>query len=122
MTDAPGAAAPDPEQWEELEPQREWTSAERWRLTTWALIAANILGVLLLAPVGDGGIAQAADAVGIDDGPARLTYWIILLTSTFMGNGVGAGAAATKQRWAIVPVLLATAGCWIGFAVAQAMV
>ncbi|GEK80223.1 hypothetical protein [Agrococcus baldri] len=119
--DRPDEQGMDPE-WEELEPQREWTPADRWRLAAWVLIFANILCLLLFAPVGDGGLVQAAEASGVDPGPARLTYWIALLGCTLVGNAIGAAAAATKQRWAIVPPLLAAAGCWAGFLIAQALV
>lgn len=110
------------EEWEELEPQREWTAADRWRLAAWVLIFGNLVLVLLAAPIGDAGLARAAEAAGTDAGPARLTYWISLLASTIVGNAIGAAAAATKQRWAIVPPVLAAAGCWIGFFVAQTLV
>jgi len=113
---------PGAEEWEELEPQREWTPEARWRLAAWVLIFVNVLALLLLAPVGDGGITRAAEAAGSDDGPARLTYWISVLGCTLVGNAVGAAAAATKQRWAIVPPALAAAGCWISFFVAQSLV
>lgn len=123
MTDASGGpAGPSHEEWEELEPQREWTPADRWRLAAWVLIFANVLGLLLLAPVGDGGLVQAAEAAGTDVEPARLTYWISLLGCTLVGNAIGAAGAATKQRWAIVPPILAAVGCWAGFLVAQALV
>lgn len=91
-------------------------------MAAWVLIFVNLVLVLLAAPVGDAGLARAAEAAGTDDGPARLTYWISLLASTIVGNAVGAAAAATKQRWAIVPPVLAAAGCWIGFFVAQTLV
>lgn len=119
MADASGREGA--EGWEELEPQREWTPADRWRLAAWVLIALNIIGLLLLAPVGDAGVAQAAEAAGTDDGPARLTYWITVLACTIVGNAIGAAAAATRQRWAIVPPVLAAIGCWVGFLIAQAM-
>ncbi|WP_347755726.1 hypothetical protein [Agrococcus sp. ProA11] len=110
------------EEWEELEPQREWTAADRWRLATWVLIFGNLVLVLLAAPIGDAGLARAAEAAGSDDGLARLTYWITLLASTIVGNAIGAAAAATKQRWAIAGPLAAAAGCWIGFFVAQSLI
>ncbi|WP_405219276.1 hypothetical protein [Agrococcus sp. Ld7] len=110
------------QEWEELEPQREWTRADRWRLAAWVLIFGNIVALLLVSPIGDAGLAQTAEAAGTSDGPARLTYWVSLLASTIVGNAIGAAAAATKQRWAIVPPLLAAAGCWIGFFVAQTLV
>jgi hypothetical protein len=109
------------EEWEELEPQREWTAADRWRLAAWVLIFVNVLVLLLAAPVGDGGLVRAAEAAGSDVEPARLTYWISLLGSTLVGNAVGAAAAATRRRWAIVPPILAAAGCWAGFFIAQAL-
>jgi len=120
MTDARGPAGPD--DWEELQPRRERTPADRWRLAAWILIFANLLGVLLLAPIGDGGILQAAEAAGTDEGPARLAYWITLLAATLVGNGVGAAAAATRQRWAIVPPLAAAVVSWIAFFAAAALV
>lgn len=119
MTDA---GSPEHEDWEELEPRREWTAADRWRLTAWVLIFANLLGVLMLAPIGDGGLTQAAEAAGTDGGPARLTFWITLLSATLVGNGIGAAAAATRQRWAIVPPLIAAVVSWIGFFAASALV
>ncbi|MCH1881977.1 hypothetical protein [Agrococcus sp. ARC_14] len=122
MTDGSGRDSQGAEDWEELEPQRVWTAADRWRLAAWVLVFANLLGVLMLAPVGDGGLVQAAEAAGTDDGPARLTYWVTVLVATLVGNAIGAAAAATKRRWAIVPPLLAAAVCWIAFFVAQAMV
>ncbi|WP_404312515.1 hypothetical protein LG314_01260 [Agrococcus terreus] len=107
---------------EELEPRREWTRESRLRLAAWILVFGNLLGILMLAPVGDGGLQQAADASGADDGPARQLYWIGILVATLVGNGVGAAAAAMRQRWAIVPPLLALAACWTVFAVATSMV
>ncbi len=124
MTDAGGPGSEDtaPEDWDELEPQRVWTAADRWRLAAWVLIFANLLGVLLLAPIGDGGLVQAAEAAGTDVGPARLVFWITLLGATIVGNGIGAAAAATRQRWAIVPPALAALASWIGFFAATALV
>ncbi|MGM1030426.1 MAG: hypothetical protein ACQEWM_11265 [Actinomycetota bacterium] len=122
MTDASSGVAPDPDDWEELEPHHEWTRADRWRLAAWVLIFANLLGVLLLAPAGDGGLVEAAEAAGSDAGPARLVFWVTLLGATLVGNGIAAGAAATRQRWAIVPALLATLASWAGFFVAVAIV
>ncbi|MCR8670925.1 hypothetical protein [Agrococcus sp. HG114] len=112
----------DPDDWddEELEPQREWTPADRWRLAAWVLVFANVLGVLLLAPVGDGALVQAAESSGADAGGPRLIFWVTLLTSTLVGNGIGAAGAATKQRWAVAGPIAAAAGCWIGFLVASA--
>lgn len=121
MTDASGGAG-GAEDWEELEPRREWTTADRWRLAAWVLIFANVLGVLLLAPIGDGGLVQGAEAAGTDLGPARLTFWISVLGATIVGNGIGAGAAATRQRWAIVPPVLAAIASWVGFFVASTLV
>ena len=46
--DASGPVAGHPDDWEDLEPHREWTAADRWRFATWVLIFANLLGVLLL--------------------------------------------------------------------------
>ena len=112
----------DPADWEELEPRREWTAADRWRLAAWVLVFANLLGVLLLAPIGDAGLVQGADAAGHDGRAARLVFWVTLLASTLLFNGIGAAAAATRQRWAIVPPLLGTAGCWIAFAVAASLI
>lgn len=106
---------------EELEPQREWTAADRWRLAAWVLVFANILGVLLLAPIGDGSLVQAAQSSGADEGPARLTFWVSVLACTLVGNGVAAAAAATKQRWAILAPIAAAVGCWAGFLVASAL-
>jgi hypothetical protein len=111
-----------PEEWEDLEPQREWTTADRWRMAAWVLIFLNVLGLLVLAPAGDSGLAEAAAASGADDGPARMVFWLSLLGCTVVGNGIGAAAAATKQRWAIVPPVLAAVGCWAGFFIAQALV
>ncbi len=108
--------------WEDLEPRRERTPVERRRLAAWVLIFANLLGVLLLAPLGDGGLVQAAEAAGVDDGPARLTFWVTLLGATIVGNGIGAAAAATRQRWAIVPPALAAVVSWAGFLVASTLV
>lgn len=124
MADAVGSddAGVDFDEWEDPEPQREWTPAERLRLAAWVLIFANILAVLLMAPVGDGGIVQAAELAGADPEAARLTYWISLLGCTLVGNAIGAAAAATKQRWAIVPPILAAVGCWVGFFIAQSLV
>ncbi|MEV7528375.1 hypothetical protein [Agrococcus sediminis] len=110
------------EEWDELEPEREWTPADRLRLAAWVLIFANLLGVLLLSPVGDNAIVQAAEATGTDDGPGRLTFWVSVLGVALVGNAIGAAAAATRQRWALVPPLLAAAGCWAGFAAASALV
>ncbi|ROR65300.1 hypothetical protein [Agrococcus jenensis] len=107
--------------WEELEPRRVRTPAERLRLAAWVLIFANLLGLLLLAPLGDGGLVQAAEASGTDVGPARLTFWITLLGATIVGNGIGAAAAATRQRWAIVPPVLAAIASWTGFLVASTL-
>lgn len=107
---------------EELEPQREWTSADRWRLAAWVLVFANILGLLLLAPVGDGSLVEAAQSSGADEGPARLVFWVTLLACTLIGNGIGAAAAATKQRWAIIAPVAAAVGSWIGFLVASSLV
>lgn len=117
-----GSGGATHEEWEELEPQRIWTPADRWRMATWVLIVLNILGVLLLAPIGDGLLAHAAEAAGADDGPARLTFWISLIACAIIGNAIGAAAAATRQRWAIVAPLLAAAGSWIGFLVASSLV
>lgn len=122
MADASGGVGTGPDDWEDLEPHREWTAADRWRLATWVLIFANLFSLLLVAPAGDGGLADAAQAAGTDDGPARFTFWITLLGATLVGNGIGAGAAATRQRWAIVPPVLAAVASWIGFFVAFAMV
>lgn len=122
MADASGGVGTGPDEWEELEPHREWTAADRWRLATWVLIFANLLALLLLAPVGDGGIVEAAEAAGTDEGPARVTYWVTLLGATLVGNGIGAGAAATRQRWAIVPPVLAAVVSWAGFFIATTMV
>lgn len=122
MADVPGGFGGAHDEWEELEPQREWTAADRWRLAAWVLIFANVLVLLLAAPVGDGGLVQAAEAAGSDVEPARLTYWLGLIGSTLVGNGIGAAAAATKRHWAIVPPLLAAAGCWATFVIAQALV
>ena len=108
--------------WDELEPQRVWTAADRWRLAAWVLVFGNVLALLLLAPIGDGGLVEAAQASGGDAGTARLVFWISLLGCTLVGNGIGAAAAATKQRWAIVPPLLAAVGCWVGYFVAQSLV
>lgn len=108
--------------WEELEPQREWTPAQRWRLAAWILVFANVLGVIMLAPVGDGGLVRAAEASGTELGPARLTYWVAVLGCTLVGNAIGAGAAATRRRWAVVPPVLAAAGCWASFFVALSLV
>ncbi|WP_026372765.1 hypothetical protein [Agrococcus lahaulensis] len=107
---------------EELEPQREWTPADRWRLAAWVLVFANILGLLLLAPIGDGSLVEAAQASGADEGPARLVYWVSLLSCTLIGNGIGAAAAATKQRWAIFAPIAAAVGSWAGFLVASSLV
>lgn len=112
----------DASEWDELEPQRERTAADRWRLATWMLIFASIFGLLMVAPIGDGVLVEAAQRSGTDEGPARLVYWITLLVGALIGNGIGAAAAATKQRWAIVPPLLAAAGYWIGFFIAQGLV
>lgn len=112
----------DASEWDELEPQREWTAADRWRLATWVLIFASILALLILAPGCDGQLVETAERSGADAGPARLVYWITLLVSTLIGNGIGAAAAATKRRWAIVPPLLAAAASLIGFFVAQGLV
>ncbi|WP_072314497.1 hypothetical protein [Agrococcus sp. Marseille-P2731] len=117
---APGGAAH--EEWEELEPHREWSGADRWRLAAWGFVFANILALLMLAPVGDAAVVEAADAAGTDAEPARLTYWVAVMACTLVGNAVGAAAAATKRRWAIVAPLLAAVGCWAGFGVALAMV
>lgn len=123
MADASGTPRePRHEEWEELEPRREWTPEQRWRLAAWILVFANLLGVLMLAPVGDGGLVRAAEAAGSEVGPARQTYWIAVLACTFVGNGIGAAAAATRQRWAIVPPLLAAAGCWAAFFIALTLV
>ena len=124
MTDARGTGpeGTGPEDWEELEPRREWTPADRWRVAAWVLIFANLLGVLMLAPIGDGGLVQAAEASGSDVGPARLVFWITLLAATIVGNGIGAAAAATRQRWAIVPPALAAVVSWIAFVVASTLV
>ncbi|WAC67238.1 hypothetical protein OVA14_05735 [Agrococcus sp. SL85] len=105
---------------EELEPRREWTPELRLRVATWALVFLNVLGVLMLAPIGDGGLQQAADAAGVDDGAVRQGYWIAILAATLVGNGVGAAAAAMRRRWAIAGPLLALVGCWTAFAVATA--
>lgn len=121
MTDAGGAGDVGPD-WEELEPRREWTAADRWRMAAWVLIFTNVLGVLMVAPVGDGGLARAAEASGTGDGPARLTFWVTVLGATLIGNGIGAAAAATRQRWAIVPPVLAAAVSWLGFFVASTLV
>lgn len=107
---------------EELEPQRVWTPADRWRLAAWGLIFANLLALLLLAPIADGSLQQSADASGRDAGPARMVLWITLLAATLVCNGVGAAAAASKQRWAIVAPLVGAVACWVGFAVASSMV
>lgn len=107
---------------EELEPQREWTAADRWRLAAWVLVFANILGVLLLAPVGDGSLGNAAQASGADDGPARFLFWVTLLACTLIGNGIGAAAAAAKQRWAILAPVAAAVGSWGAFLVASTLV
>lgn len=107
---------------DELEPEREWTPADRLRLAAWVLVFANLLGVLMLAPIGDSAIAQAAEAAGADAEPAQLTFWLSVLGVTLVGNAIGAAAAATRQRWALVPPLLSAAGCWAGFAAASALV
>lgn len=107
---------------EELEPQREWTPADRWRLAAWVLVFANILGLLLLAPIGDGSLVEAAQASGADEGPARLVYWVSLLSCTLIGNGIGAAAAATRQRWTIFAPIAAAVGSWAGFLVASSLV
>jgi hypothetical protein len=106
---------------EELEPQRVWTAADRWRLAAWALIFANVAGLLMLAPIGDGMLQQTADAAGRDPGQARLVFWVTLIAATLVCNGLGAAAAATKQRWAIAMPLLGAAASWIGFAVASSL-
>ncbi len=120
--EAPGGPRGADESWEELEPQREWTPAQRWGLAAWILVFANLLGVLMLAPVGDGGLVRDAEASGADLGPARLTYWIAVLGCTLVGNAIGAAAAATARRWAVVPPVLAAIGCWIAFFVALSLV
>ncbi|WP_306233189.1 hypothetical protein [Agrococcus beijingensis] len=107
---------------EELEPRRVWTPADRWRLVTWVLIFANVLGLLLLAPVGDGTLQRTADASGSDPEQARLVFWVTVVAATLVSGGLGAAAAATKQRWAIVMPLLGTAASWVGFAIATSMV
>lgn len=107
---------------EELEPQREWTPADRWRLAAWALIFANVLALLLFAPLADGALQHSADASGRDPGPARMVLWITLIAATLVCNGVGAAAAASKQRWAIIAPIAGAAACWAGFAVASSMV
>lgn len=107
---------------DELEPRREWTRERRLLVATWALIFGNLLGVLQLAPIGDGGLQQAAELAGVDDGPARHFFWITIAIAAVVGNGVGAAAAATRQRWAIVPPLVATIASWTGFVAASALV
>ena len=123
MTDASGRQ-PDghPEEWEELEPQREWSAADRLRLAAWAFVFANILALLLIAPIGDGAIVETAEAAGTDAGPARLLYWVSTLACTLIGNGIGAAAAASRRRWAVAAPALAAVGCWVGFGVALTMV
>ncbi|WP_413318123.1 hypothetical protein AA0Z99_13245 [Agrococcus sp. 1P02AA] len=123
MADATGAPGGAPhEEWEELEPQREWSAADRWRIAAWALVFANVLGLLMLAPVGDAAVVEAAEAAGTDPEPARLTYWVAVLGCALVGCAVGAAAAATKRRWAIAAPLLAAAGCWAGFGIALLLV
>lgn len=128
MTDASGdgtSARHDgdgvPQDWEELEPQREWTPADRWRLAAWVLVFLDILALLLFAPLGDGGLVRAAEVSGADAGDARLLYWVALIGCTAVGCAVGAAAAATKRRWAIVPPALGALGSWAGFFIAMAM-
>jgi|GEM_PF-2816508 len=106
----------------ELEPRREWTRERRLLVATWVVVFLNLLGVLQLAPIGDGGLQQAAEIAGVDDGPARHLYWITIAIATVVGNGVGAAAAATRQRWAIVPPLAATIASWTAFVVASTLV
>lgn len=100
-TGAPGDAGHG--EWEELEPQRVWTKADRWRLAAWVLVFGLLLAVLIVAPIGDAVVERSAEAAGTDGATARLTYWLALLGATLLGAAIGAAGAATKQRWAIVP-------------------
>lgn len=104
MVDGAGMPGePSREEWEELEPQRVWTKADRWRLAAWVLVFGLLLAVLIVAPIGDAVLERSAEAAGTDGATARLTYWIALLGGTLLGAAIGAAGAATKQRWAIVP-------------------
>lgn len=112
-----------PEGWDEDASQRrEWTRADRLRFAAFALAGLQVLGLLLLGPVGDGVVQRAAEASGTGAGQAQLVYWVSAVGSVIVGAALGAGAAGARQPWAIWPPIVGIVVSWIGFGAALALV